>query len=134
MAKLTTIEGIGDALSAKLKSGGVGSTATLLRMGATKQGRKQISDRCGIDEQRVLRFVNHADLMRVKGIGGEYAELLEAAGVDSVPELKNRNATNLAASLSEVNGKRSLVRFVPSEKMVTSWVTQAKSLDRIVTH
>ena len=82
----------------------------------------------------MLRFVNHADLCRVKGVGGEYAEILEAAGVDSVPELAQRNAANLAAKMEEVNAEKKLVRSVPSEKMVEGWVEQAKSLPRVVTH
>lgn len=134
MAKLTTIEGIGEALAKKLKAGGVGSTDTLLKKGATKPGRMAIAESCGIDEGRVLKFVNHADLMRIKGIGGEYAEILEAAGVDSVPELARRNAANLADAMASVNATRKLVRAVPTQKRVTDWVRQAGTLGRVVGH
>ena len=134
MAKLTTIEGIGDTLAKKLKANGVGSTDALLKKGATKKGRMAISQAAGIDEGRILKFVNHADLMRVKGIGGEYAEILEAAGVDSVPELARRKASNLAGTIASVNATKKLVRAVPTEKRVASWVAQAGKLDRIVGH
>jgi predicted flap endonuclease-1-like 5' DNA nuclease len=134
MAKLTTIEGIGEALAKKLKDKGIGSTNSLLKKGATKQGRMAISQGCGIDEGRILKFVNHADLMRIKGVGGEYAEILEAAGVDSVPELARRNASNLASAMASVNASKKLVRAVPTEKRVADWVAQAAKLDRIVGH
>ena len=134
MAKLTTIEGIGEALAKKLKDIGVGSTDSLLKKGATKQGRISISQGCGIDEGRILKFVNHADLMRIKGVGGEYAEILEAAGVDSVPELARRNAANLADAMASANAAKKLVRAVPTQKRVAGWVTQAATLDRIVGH
>lgn len=134
MAKLTDIEGIGVTLAKKLKAGGVGSTDSLLKKGASKQGRVDISKLAGIDEGRILKFVNHADLMRIKGIGGEYAEILEAAGVDSVPELARRNPQNLASSIASVNVSKKLVRAVPTEKRVAGWVKQASMLDRIVGH
>lgn len=132
MAKLTIIEGVGPALSAKLAKGGVRSTEALLAAGATKAGRKSLAERAGIDPKRVLKFVNHADLMRVKGVGGEYAELLEASGVDSVPELSNRNPENLAARMARENAAKKLVRAVPSAKMVARWVAQAKGMGRAV--
>ncbi len=134
MAKLTTIEGIGEALAKKLKDGGVGSTRALLEKGATKQGRIGISQACGIDEGRILKFVNHADLMRIRGIGGEYSELLEAAGVDSVPELARRNAGKLADAMVEKNMAAKLVRAVPSEKRIAGWIQQAKGMGRAVHH
>ena len=134
MAKLTDIEGIAEKTAAKLKSAGIGSTGALLEKGATKKGRQQIAEASGMDEGFILKFVNHADLMRIKGVGGEYAELLEAAGVDSVPELKNRNAANLHKALVETNGAKALVRLVPGAKAVAGWVEQAKSLPRVVTH
>lgn len=134
MAKLTTIEGVGETLAKKLKGAGVGSTGTLLSKGATKKGRQAIAAASGIEETRLLRFVNYADLMRIKGIGGEYAELLEAAGVDSVPELKGRKPENLHGALVAANNAKSLVRQVPSAKQVAGWVAQAKQLPRVVTH
>ena len=134
MAKLTMIEGIGETLANKLRKGGVGSTDSLLKEGATKKGRIALAERCGIDEGRILKFVNHADLMRIKGIGGEYSEILEAAGVDSVPELARRNPASLAAAMGVVNAQKKLVRAVPTEKRVAGWVAQAGKLDRVVGH
>ena len=134
MSKLTTIEGIGPALAERLQQAGIRSTEALLKKGSTPAGRKEIAASTALDAKRVLKFVNHADLMRVRGVGGEYSELLEAAGVDSVPELATRNATSLAAKMAEVNLARKLVRAVPSTSMVADWVAQAKSLPRVVTH
>lgn len=134
MSKLTTIEGIGPAMSSKLKEGGIRSINALLEAGATPGGRKEVSTHCGIPAGQILKFVNHADLMRIKGVGGEYAELLEAAGVDSVPELAMRNPTNLAARMMDENAKRKLVRLVPSAATVAKWVDQAKRMERVVRH
>lgn len=134
MTKLTTIEGIGPAYEEKLISAGINSCEELLEKGATAKGRAEIVEASGMDKGRILKFVNHADLCRVKGVGGEYSELLEAAGVDTVPELAQRNADNLAAKMQEVNDEKSLVRSVPSAKQVADWVEQAKSLPRVITH
>ena len=132
MAKLTTIEGIGDSSAAKLKKAGVGSVEMLLRKGGTKKGRKELVDNSGMDEGRLLKFVNHADLMRIKGVGGEYAELLEASGVDTVKELAQRNAANLHEKMKEVNSEKKLVRQVAARSQVEEWVRQAKGLPRAV--
>ena len=102
MAKLSTIEGIGEAFEKKLKDSGINSVEELLEAGTSPAGRKALAEKIGISDKLVLKFVNHADLMRIKGIGGEYSELLEAAGVDTVPELANRNARNLVAKMIEV--------------------------------
>ena len=134
MAKLDTIEGIGPALSAKLEAAGVTSCEGLLEAGASKKGRAEIADKSGVSEGQVLKFVNHADMMRIKGVGGEYAELLECSGVDSVPELAQRNAANLTAKMAEVNEEKKLVRALPSESQVEGWVAQAKELPRVVSH
>ena len=134
MTKLSTIEGIGPAFEAKLNQANIKSCEDLLAKGATAKGREEIGAACGIDPSRILRFVNHADLCRIKGVGGEYSELLEAAGVDSVPELAQRNAENLAQKMREVNEQKKLVRAFPSAKQVSSWVDQAKTLPRVVTH
>ena len=134
MSALTTIEGIGPAIEEKLKQAGIGSCEALLEKGATSQGRKAIIEGSGVSEKLVLKFVNHADLCRVKGVGGEYAELLEASGVDSVPELAQRNAKNLAEKMGEVNEAKKLVRSLPSADTVSGWVDQAKDLPRVVTH
>ena len=134
MTKLTTIEGIGPAFEAKLGEASIKSCEALLEKGATAKGRGEIVEASGIDASRILRFVNHADLCRIKGVGGEYSELLEAAGVDSVPELAQRNAANLTQKMLEVNEEKSLVRSTPSAKQVSDWVDQAKTLPRVVTH
>jgi predicted flap endonuclease-1-like 5' DNA nuclease len=134
MAKLDTIEGIGPALSAKLEAAGIKTCEALLKAGASKKGRAEIAEKSGVSEGQVLKFVNHADMMRIKGVGGEYAELLECSGVDSVPELAQRNAANLTAKMAEVNEQKKLVRSLPSESQVEAWVKQAKELDRVVTH
>jgi predicted flap endonuclease-1-like 5' DNA nuclease len=134
MAKIESIEGIGEANAAKLAAAGVRSVEALLKQGCTKKGRKALAAASGVDEKRILTWVNMADLFRVKGIGSEYSELLEAAGVDSVAELKRRNAANLAKAMADINAEKKLVRAVPTEKRVSSWVEHAKTLEKIVTH
>ena len=134
MAKLTTIEGIGEKLAEKIKRAGVGSVEKLLDAGRTKAGRKKLAAASGLDEKRLLRFVNHADLMRIKGVGGEYAELLEAAGVDTVKELARRKPENLHQKMEAVNAQKKLVRQVASASKVQDWVEQAKELPPSVSH
>lgn len=134
MAKLETIEGIGPALSEKLSEAGVGSCEKLLEAGGTKKGRSELAEKSGISESQLLKFVNHADLMRIKGIGGEYSELLECAGVDTVPELGQRNAANLSAKIEDINVEKKLVRSTPSESQVQDWINQAKDLPKAVHH
>lgn len=134
MAKLETIEGIGPALSEKLSTAGITTCEALLKSGATKAGRSDLSGKSGVSEAQILKFVNHADLMRIKGVGGEYSELLECAGVDTVPELAQRNAGNLAAKLTEINLEKKLVRALPNESQVEDWISQAKQLPKTVSH
>ena len=132
MAKLEMIEGIAEVSAQKLRAAGVKSIEALLSGGATAKGRKEIAARSGLRDGDVLRWVNHADLMRIKGVGGEYSELLEAAGVDTVAELARRSAANLYVAMSAANAEKKKVRKLPTEKQVTDWVTQAKALPRIV--
>ena len=132
MTKLSEIEGIGDAYAAKLAECGCTSQARLLEMGGTAKGRQALANDTGISSTLISKWVNRADLARVKGIGGEYADLLECAGVDTVPELAQRNAANLHAKLAEVNEEKKLVRALPSEKQVADWVLQAKGMERAV--
>ncbi len=134
MAKLTTIEGVGEVLANKFKKAGVGSVEALLKKGCTSKGRRELEAATGLDSKRILKFVNHADLMRVKGIGGEYSELLEAAGVDTAVELSKRKASNLHAKMGEVNKSKKLVRQLPSLSQVENWVSQAGRLGRVITH
>jgi len=134
MTKLTSIEGIGPAYAAKLQEAGVGTTEALLDKGATPQGRNDVATATGISAKLIMEWVNLADLSRVKGISEEYADLLEEAGVDTVPELAQRNPENLHAKLKEVNEAKNLVRRLPGLSQVTGWVTQAKELPRIVTY
>jgi predicted flap endonuclease-1-like 5' DNA nuclease len=134
MTKLVEIEGIGETYAAKLQAAGVTSLENLLEKGSTKKGRKALEDATGISGKLVLRWVNMADLFRIKGIGEQYSDLLEAAGVDTVPELAQRKADNLHAKMAEVNEKKKLVRALPALASVEKWVASAKELPRVVTY
>jgi predicted flap endonuclease-1-like 5' DNA nuclease len=134
MPSLDDIEGIGSTYGGKLAEAGLSTTDDLLAAGSTPQGRAEIAGKTGISEGRILEWVNHADLFRIKGVGSEYADLLEAAGVDSVVELGQRNAANLAGALEQANERASLVRALPSESEVAGWIDQAKGLERAVHH
>lgn len=130
--KIDDVEGIGPVISEKLKSAGVSDTDSLLVSAKTPAQRKALADKSGLTASQILKFANMADLYRVKGIGSEYADLLEAAGVDTVPELARRRADNLTAAMLELNTKRALVRRVPTESEVTKWIEQAKDLPRLL--
>lgn len=132
MADISAIEGIGPAFEAKLDAAGVKSVEKLLEVGATSAGRKDLEEKTGIDEKRLLEWVNRADLMRLKGVGSQLSDLLEASGVDSVPELAQRNAENLHAKMTEINETKNLVNRLPSLKEIEDWVEEAKSLPKVV--
>lgn len=132
--KLTSIQGIAAATEAKLKSAGVTSVDKLLEKGATPASREDLATKSGLPAAQILKFVNYADLFRIKGIAGQTAELLEAAGVDSVAELAQRNAANLAVKLKEVNDAKKLTGKVPTEKQVREWIQAAKALPKKVTY
>ena len=132
MSKLSVIEGIGEAYEAKLEAAGVKSIEALLETCATKKGRSELAETTGISEKLILKWANHADLARIKGIGGEYAELLEAAGVDTVPELATRKSENLFKKMQEINEAKSLVRKLPTKAQVEDWINQAGALPRIL--
>lgn len=135
MAKsIEAIEGIGPKTGAALRAAGIRSVEKLLEAGADSKARRTLAEKTGIDETRILRWVNMADLFRVNGIASQYAELLEGAGVDTVKELRNRNAENLAQKMTEVNNEKSLVRRAPSVKVVNGWITQAKTLPPKITY
>jgi len=132
MAKIVDVEGIGPVYAKKLVDVGVKTTGKLLKVGATAKGRTELEAKTGISHSLVLEWVNHVDLYRIKGVGQEYSDLLEEAGVDTVPELAQRNAENLHAKLVDVNGMKKLVRQLPSARQVADWVAQAKALPRVI--
>jgi uncharacterized membrane protein HdeD (DUF308 family) len=129
---LQFVEGIGPAFAEKLATIGIVSTETLLERGATPKGRSDIADESGISGKLILTWVNHADLMRIKGIGSQFADLLEEAGVDTIPDLARRNAANLYEKIVSVNEEKKLVRHTPPQEHVEDWVAMAKELPRII--
>ena len=132
MASIDTIEGLGHKEATRLRKARVRTTEALLRTASTRSGRRHLSELTDLPERMILEWVNRADLMRVKGVGEEYSDLLEAAGVDTIKELRRRNPRNLLGTMIEVNLKKRLVRRLPTETMVTRWVDNAKTLDPIV--
>jgi predicted flap endonuclease-1-like 5' DNA nuclease len=130
MAKIIDVEGIGPVYAKKLIDIGITTTNKLLKRGATPQGRQEIAEKAGITGTLILEWVNHADLHRIKGVAEEYSDLLEEAGVDTIPELAQRNPENLYPKLVEVNQQKRLVRQLPSQRQIADWVAQAKVLPR----
>ena len=130
MSKLMDIEGIGEKYAKKLAGAGIKTTRDLLNQGASTQGRKAIAENSSISEKNILEWVNHLDLFRIKGVGGEYADLLEEAGVDTVVELAQRNPDNLYKRLLTVNQEKKLVRKLPTPYQVKNWIDQAAKLPR----
>ncbi len=134
MAKLVDIEGVGESYAQKLKETGITTTGALLQKGSTPKGRKEIAEKSGISDSLILRWVNHVDLFRIKGVGSEYSELLEIAGVDTVPELAQRNAESLYKKLVAVNEEKKRVRKLPVQIQVADWIEQAKKLPRVISY
>ena len=132
--KITEIEGIGPAKAEQLAKANISTTDDLLKLCCDASGRKATAGSTGIAEGQLLKWANMADLMRVSGVGQEFSELLEAAGVDTVKELSHRNADNLAAKMAEVNQQKKLTRTVPSAKEVGKWVQYAADLKPLITH
>ena len=132
--KLTSIQGIGGATETKLNAAGVNSVSDLLEQGGTPKGREEMAAKSGVPAAQILKFVNYADLFRIKGIAGQTAELLEAAGVNTVAELAQRNASNLQVKMQEVNDAKKLTGKVPTEKQVGEWIEAAKTLPKMVTY
>ncbi|WP_322793907.1 DUF4332 domain-containing protein [Bellilinea sp.] len=132
MTALAKIEGIGEKYAAKLQAAGVNTLEGLLEKGKTPPGRKALAEATGISEKLILEWVNLADLFRIKGIGEEYSDLLEEAGVDTVVELAQRNPENLLAKMTEINEQKKLVRRLPVLSQVQDWVEQAKNLPRVI--
>ena len=131
---ITDIGGIDGDVAATFKSVGIRSTGRLLEEARTVKGRKALAEKTGFDEKQLLCWANVADRMRIKGISKEYAELLQAAGVDTVKELKYRNPANLASAMADANRKRKMVRLLPSEKLVGRWIENAKKLPLKITY
>ena len=134
MPSIDAIEGIGQKRATTLRMNGIRTTEALLKLGATKRGRKELAGVTRLDEKLLLEWVNRADLMRCKGVGSEYSDLLEAAGVDTVKELRRRNPTSLTAKMIELNETKRLVRRLPTEAMVSGWIEHANQLDPVITY
>ncbi len=131
---ITDIEGVGPAYGAKLNEQGIKTTADLLEKGSTKKGRAELAEATGISESLILTWTNHSDLFRIKGIAGQFSELLEAAGVDTVKELATRNPENLFAKLGETNAAKGLSGSLPSVEGLTAMIEMAKGLEQKVFH
>lgn len=133
--KIEDVEGIGPTYAAKLQEAGIHTTDDMLMAGATPAGRDKVADMTGISGKLILEWTNHVDLMRIDGVGSEYSDLLEAAGVDSPAELAQRNAANLAQTFQELDAARpDMVRRVPSQATIEGWIAQAKKLPKVVSH
>jgi len=132
MTALSKIEGIGPKYQVVLKEAGVASVEALLKMGSTPKGRATLAENTKISDKLILEWVNHADLFRIKGVGEEYSDLLEEAGVDTVVELSKRVPANLVEKMASINTEKKLVRQLPTLKMVADWVAQAKALKRVI--
>ena len=132
--KIETIEGIGPASAEKLSKAKITTTDDLLELCCSAKGRKTVSEQSGVGEGQLLKWANMADMMRISGVGGEYAELLEASGVDTVKELRTRNAENLAAKMQEINEEKKLTRTVAGADTIQGWIDQAKEMEPKISH
>ncbi len=131
---IETIEGIGATYGQTLKDAGITNTKGLLEKCGTRAGRAKTSKETGLSEALLLKWTNMADLMRISGVGEEYSELLEAAGVDTIKELRNRNPETLTAMMEETNKSKKLTRLTPKQSQVEKWVTEAKTLKPVISH
>ena len=132
--EIEEIEGIGPVYGDKLKAAGLSNTDDFLKLCCDKKGRQDVAEKTGISEKLLLTWANLADLMRISGVGPQFSELLEGAGVDTVKELRHRNAENLAAKMEEVNGEKKLAKTSPAASVVQKWIDAAKELDPTITH
>jgi predicted flap endonuclease-1-like 5' DNA nuclease len=132
--KVEEIEGIGPVHAATLQGAGIHTSDALLERAGPKAGRDSLAAQTGISGKLLLEWANACDLMRISGIGAQFSDLLEAAGVDSAAELAQRNAANLATTFQELNAARATTRRAPTEAMVADWIAQAKQLPKVVTH
>ena len=134
MTKLLAIEGIGEVYFGKLQAIGIRTVEALLEAGKTPQGRMELAEKAGVSGKAILEWVNRADLFRIRGIAVQYSDLLEKAGVDTVPELAQRRADHLFEKMKAVNAEKKLVRRLPTLGQVANWIEQAKALERIITY
>ncbi|GBD85954.1 hypothetical protein BMS3Abin02_02375 [bacterium BMS3Abin02] len=132
MASIDELSGISVVSARSLRRSRVRTTEALLKRGRTRRGRRQLAEETGLMERQILQWVNRADLMRIRGIGGEYADLLEASGVDTVKELRRRNAASLTNKMMQVNDERKLVRRLPTEGMVARWISLAAETEPVI--
>ncbi len=133
--RIDEVEGIGPAYAEKLAAAGIKTTDDLLMAGGKPGGRDKVAEATGISGKLILEWVNHVDLMRIPGVGSQYSDLLEAAGVDSPAELARRNAANLATTFQEVVAARpGIVRRIPTEAEISAWIEEAAKLDKVVEH
>ncbi len=134
MTAIIKIEGVGEIYAAKLKEAGINSVEAMLKKCATPQGRKELAETSEISDKLILEWANRADLARIKGVSTQYSDLLEAAGVDTVPELAQRNPQNLYKAMVSTNESKSVVRQLPTEDQIADWINQAKTLPRTLTY
>lgn len=132
--KIDEIEGIGPTYATKLNEAGIRTTDDFLKLCCEAKGRAEAAAKTGISEKLILTWANMADLMRVNGVGRQYAEVLHAAGVDTIKELRTRNAGNLATAMKEANDEKNLANACPSESVVQDWIDKAKEMDPLITH
>ena len=132
--KIIDIQGVGPVYAEKLTAAGIDTVDQLLEARKTPKGRKELEEKTGITGKLILMWVNHADLFRIKGVGPQFAELLEAAGVDTVKEFGHRVAANLVAKMQEVNEQKHLTKVVPTVEQVQAMIDQAKELPGVVTY
>ena len=128
------VEGIGSTYARLLKDVGITTTTKFLEVCGSRKGRQDLADRTSLNEGNILKWVNMCDLFRINGVAGQFAELLEGSGVDTIKELRNRNAENLALKMGEVNGVKNLCKVTPSADVIEQWIDQAKGLEPIVTY
>jgi predicted flap endonuclease-1-like 5' DNA nuclease len=132
MRRLAEIEGVSTVYAQKLSDAGYGTPQAFLNRCATRKGRKEVAAETGISDTLILKWANRVDLARINGIGEQYSDLLEASGVDTVPELAQRNAANLYQKMLEVNGFERRVRKLPTEAQVAGWIKDAGALPRVM--
>ena len=134
MSSIDAVEGIGQRTATKLRKNGIRTTEALLKRAGDRKGRRKLAGETGFTEKQLLEWVNRSDMMRCKGIGGEYSDLLEWAGVDTIKELRRRNAASLTKKMVDINEKKKLVRRLPTESMVSRWIEFATDLEPTVKH